>query len=128
VPMRADATDEELLAPLQRAYYVETLPPEAAAETLAWLRKLAERVRAEGHDPDHRRAQMHAANPKYVLRNYLAQEAITAAEQGDFTLIHELLDVMRQPYAEQPGRVRFAARRPDWAKHKPGCSMLSCSS
>jgi uncharacterized protein YdiU (UPF0061 family) len=128
VPMRADATDEELLARLRPAYYVDALPPEAETATLAWLRRLADRVRAEARDPNHRRAQMHAANPKYVLRNYLAQEAITAAEQGDPTLIHELLDVMRQPYAEQPGRERFAGRRPDWAKHKPGCSMLSCSS
>jgi uncharacterized protein YdiU (UPF0061 family) len=128
VPMRGDASDEELLLPLRSAYYVNELPPETAAQTLAWLRKLAERARAEGCDPEHRRAQMHATNPKYVLRNYLAQEAITAAERGDPTLIHELLDVMRQPYAEQPGRERFAARRPDWAKHRPGCSMLSCSS
>jgi uncharacterized protein YdiU (UPF0061 family) len=128
VPMRADASDDELIAPLRPAYYVNDLPPESAAQTLAWVRKWAERVRAESRDPEVRRSEMNAANPKYVLRNYLAQEAITAAEQGDPTLIHELLDVMRQPYAEQPGRERFAARRPDWAKHRPGCSMLSCSS
>ena len=128
VPMHLDASDDELLAPLRPAYYESDLPPDTAAQTIAWLRKLAERVRADARDPEQRRAQMHAANPKYVLRNYLAQEAITAAEQGDPTLIHELLDVMRQPYAEQAGRERFAARRPDWAKHKPGCSMLSCSS
>jgi len=128
VPMRADADDEQLLAPLRPAYYVDVLPLEAQAQTLAWLRRLGERVRAEHRDPGQRRAQMHAANPKFVLRNYLAQEAITAAEQGDPTLIHELLDVMRTPYAEQPGRERFAARRPEWARHRPGCSMLSCSS
>ncbi|MFO7565653.1 MAG: YdiU family protein [Enhygromyxa sp.] len=128
VPMRPDASDEELLAPLRPASYVDALPPAAEAQTLAWLRRLGERVRAEDRDPGQRRAQMHAANPKYVLRNYLAQEAITAAEQGDPTLIHELLEVMRQPYAEQPGRERFAARRPEWARHRPGCSMLSCSS
>jgi serine/tyrosine/threonine adenylyltransferase len=128
VPVDADASDEQLLAPLQPAYYVDTLPPAAEAATLSWLRRLGERVRAEHRDPAKRRAQMHAANPKYVLRNYLAQEAITAAEQGDPSLIHELLDVMRQPYAEQPGRERFAARRPEWARQRPGCSMLSCSS
>jgi serine/tyrosine/threonine adenylyltransferase len=129
VPVDASAGEGALLGPLQPAYYEPgEVPPAIRARTVAWLRRLGERVRFEGLDPTVRRRRMNAANPKYVLRNYLAQLAIDAAEQGDPSLVHELLDVMRNPYDEQPGRERYAEKRPDWARHRPGCSMLSCSS
>jgi serine/tyrosine/threonine adenylyltransferase len=129
VPVAADAADEDLLAPLAAAFY---RPEEVAGEVrdglLAWLRDRAARARAAGLTEDERRRAMDALNPRYVLRNYLAQEAIDAAEAGDASLVGELLDVLRRPYDDQSGRERFAAIRPEWARTRVGCSMLSCSS
>jgi serine/tyrosine/threonine adenylyltransferase len=126
------ASDEALLAPLGDAYYApEALTGEARARTLAWLRRYGACVRQDelaGTPAALRKQRMDAVNPKYILRNCLAQLAIDDAEKGDPSLVVELLDLLRHPYDEQPARQRFAAKRPDWARHRAGCSMLSCSS
>jgi serine/tyrosine/threonine adenylyltransferase len=125
----ADISDDAIVAPLMDAYYVtEQVTGEYKATIGNWLRGYIVRVRKDNVSPETRRLQMNAVNPQYVLRNYLAQEAIDKAEAGDFSLISELLDLLRRPYAEQPGKEKFAEKRPDWARHRAGCSMLSCSS
>ena len=129
VPVDPEATDDDLLAPLAAAWYQpEELAGEVGQAVAGWLRAWGRRVVAGGLVDDERRRRMDALNPRFVLRNYLAQEAIDAAEQGDTSLLHELLDVLRHPYDEQPGKERFSAKRPDWARQRVGCSMLSCSS
>ncbi len=118
------------LAPfITKAFYApDQISPAHLNRLTAWLRVYAKRLAQDRVSHQKKKQQMDQINPKYVLRNYLAQTAIDQAEKGDFSKIWELLDVMRTPYAEQRGRERFAEKRPEWARHKPGCSMLSCSS
>ena len=120
--------DAPSLAPLEEAFYDPAKRAVTGPALEAWLGRLAARVREDAVDPGARRAAMEAANPLYVLRNYLAQEAIDLAEQGDLSGVHALQAVMARPYEFQPGRAAYARRRPEWARHKAGCSMLSCSS
>lgn len=116
------------MAPLGEAFCDEAKRQAHAAAFAAWLAQWCGRVRSDGEPDEGRQARMNAVNPRYVLRNYLAQEAIERTESGDPAAIHELLDVLRRPCADQPGKEHFAEKRPAWARHKPGCSMLSCSS
>ena len=123
------ATDDELLAVFSDAYYApDRLNAEYKERAAAWVRCYLQRVKSDDLADETRAFGMNAVNPLYVMRNYLAQLAIDAAEQGDFTLVNETLDVMRKPYTEQAGKEKYAAKRPDWARNRPGCSMLSCSS
>jgi uncharacterized protein YdiU (UPF0061 family) len=131
--IRGDAAVTVDPIPLLTAVAAAFYEPEAGGDVDRtplgeWLCRYQARVREEGVPDDGRRTRMNAINPLYVPRNYLAQLAIDRAEAGDFSLVREMLDVSRQPYTEQPGREQFAAKRPDWARHRAGCSMLSCSS
>jgi uncharacterized protein YdiU (UPF0061 family) len=82
----------------------------------------------EASEKTERTVRMNRVNPKYVLRNYMAQLAIDAADEGDYSLVDELFKLLLKPYDEQPESEKWFAKRPDWAKEKAGCSMLSCSS
>lgn len=75
-----------------------------------------------------RKTLQNSVNPKYVLRNYMAQMAIELAEKEDYSLLNELYKLLLHPYDEQPEFEKWFAKRPDWARQKIGSSMLSCSS
>jgi uncharacterized protein YdiU (UPF0061 family) len=89
-----------------------------------WTAAYRARLNAERSVDAERRERMDRVNPKYVLRNYLAQKAITRAQQGDFSEVDQLLAVLSRPFDEQPGHEAYAAAPPAWGKHL----TVSCSS
>lgn len=90
----------------------------------AWLNDYRARLNGEGRDDAVRLADMLAVNPKYVLRNYLAQMAIAKAEQKDFSEVDRLRRLLERPFDEQPEMEAYAALPPDWAEE----IAVSCSS
>jgi uncharacterized protein YdiU (UPF0061 family) len=90
----------------------------------AWAALYRARLVAEGSDDAARAAAMNRVNPKYVLRNHLAQEAIHRSQQGDDGEVRRLLAILERPYDEQPEHEAYADFPPDWAQH----IEVSCSS
>ncbi|XYY50002.1 protein adenylyltransferase SelO [Massilia sp. GER05] len=90
----------------------------------AWAVAYRARLRQETSVDAARRVAMHAVNPKYILRNYLAQVAIEKAQNGDFEEVRRLLGVLERPFDDQPENDAYAALPPDWASHLE----VSCSS
>jgi serine/tyrosine/threonine adenylyltransferase len=129
VSAASEASDAARIAPLEIAFYdAGNVGAEHRDRLAAWLRRYAARVREDGTSDAERKLRMQRVNPKFVLRNYVAQLAIDAAERGDGSIVRELLQVLARPFDEQPGKEQYAAKRPEWARNRPGCSMLSCSS
>jgi uncharacterized protein YdiU (UPF0061 family) len=111
---------------IEKATY--SVAPNEDQALLDWLHRYALRLREESASPESIRDSMLRANPKYVLRNYLAQQAINAAEAGDLAPLETLFQVLKTPFNEHPAHEALAAKRPEWARNRPGCATLSCSS
>jgi len=89
-----------------------------------WAARYRDRLRSEMSRDAERQARMNQVNPKYILRNYLAQTAIEKAQQKDFSEIDRLLTLLQNPYSDQAGMDSYAAPPPNWGKHL----AVSCSS
>jgi len=94
----------------------------------AWALRYRARLALEGsanpNDETERALRMNRVNPKFVLRNHLAQTAIERAQQGDFDEVQRLLKVLEHPYDEQPEHAAYADHPPEWARQ----IEVSCSS
>ena len=90
----------------------------------AWIVRYDERLRAEGSMDAERRARMQAVNPRYILRNHLAETAIRLAEAGDYSEVQRLHRLLQHPFDAQPGCEADADFPPSWAQS----IEVSCSS
>jgi uncharacterized protein YdiU (UPF0061 family) len=109
-------------------YNLEVMTNEIKIKWQNWIDRYLICINADTNSDLERKTKMNNLNPKYVLRNYMAQLAIDAAEKEDYSLIEELYIMLKKPYDDQPEYEKWFAKRPEWARTKIGCSMLSCSS
>ncbi|WCJ36985.1 Protein adenylyltransferase SelO [Euphorbia peplus] len=121
----ANIPEEELFVPLKAVLL--DMGKERKEAWISWVKSYIQELSSSGISDEQRKAEMDAVNPRYVLRNYLCQTAIDAAEQGDFGEARRLLKLFERPYDEQPGMEKYARLPPAWA-YRPGVCMLSCSS
>jgi uncharacterized protein YdiU (UPF0061 family) len=115
------------VAALHNAFYRDELYQSHRELFTHWLQRYVARLARQNESDETRGIRMNQVNPRFILRNYLAQQAIDAAMQDDLSWISRLMDSARHPYDDRHPP-ELTAKRPDWAINKPGCSMLSCSS
>ena len=112
----ADPLQQDVLRPVRNACYSRVKPaPVAAPKLLVWADAVG--------------ALLGIAPPQAATgpaAGMLGRAFYAAA--GDASVIESLLTVLQHPYDDQPEHEELALRRPEWARHKAGCSALSCSS
>ncbi len=127
--IKKEDNPEKAFSKISPAFYqLDEIKDEILTAWHFWLSEYIARIKQEKLSDSERKEKMDTTNPKYVLRNYMAQIAIDAADKEDYTIIDELFTLLQKPYDEQPEKEQWFAKRPDWAREKIGCSMLSCSS
>ena len=129
IQVSQETTQIQALSIIEKAFYkLEEIDGAVKNNWLEWFELYINRLKVMDKDQIQRAAIMRASNPKYVLRNYMAQLAIEKAEKEDLSLLKELATMLKDPYAEAPQYQHWYKKRPEWARNKVGCSMLSCSS
>jgi uncharacterized protein YdiU (UPF0061 family) len=123
-------SDDEVWGLVAACTYDESAASTTAwrAPILVWLRRYLALVDRGAASAQARATAMDRTNPWLLPRNWLAQEAIDAATASDLRPLERLLAILREPYQRHDDVSREAGKRPEWARHKAGCSMLSCSS
>ena len=119
---------DQVMAFFKPGFYQSTLASDYQLQFKAWIKEYNLLIEIEKRDVEERKAQMNRVNPWFVLRNYLSQQAIDQVSQGDETMLNELTQALKTPYVENEKYQKYVEKRPEWARHKAGCSMLSCSS
>ena len=89
-----------------------------------WSKDYIQRLKTQDLSDQQRQQLMQQTNPVYVLRNYMAQNAIKAAEDGDFSEVELLLTILKNPFITHPEADKYAGLPPDWASE----ITVSCSS
>jgi len=119
----------DMIAPIEEAFYKpDEIMGDIGDRWEKWLYLYLRRISDMKLIDEDRALAMNRVNPKYVLRNYMAQMIIDEADKGDYSMLSEVYEMLKKPYDEQPTYQNWFAKRPEWARHKVGCSMLSCSS
>jgi uncharacterized protein YdiU (UPF0061 family) len=92
-----------------------------------WKNDYLKLINDQNIDGDKRKKIMENNNPNFILRNYISQEIINDLENGNDKKLKEVEEIIKNPYSNNI-QMQYTTKRPDWAKNKAGCSMLSCSS
>ncbi|CAG0905737.1 unnamed protein product [Cyprideis torosa] len=115
---RTDSAENAIEKIYTAFYHPEILEATYKEQWKTWFNSYLERLGLEDQTDEARKRTMDAVNPKYVLRNYMAQLAIDAADKGDYSIIDELYALLKSPYSEQVEQEKWFAKRPEWARHK----------
>jgi len=89
-----------------------------------WAQHYAGALKTENQNPEKRQQKMDKVNPKYILRNCLAEQAIQKAEAGDFSEVKKLKEILSRPFDDQLEHDQYAQLPPEWSKS----ISVSCSS